>query len=119
MVGLTFEVREDHLKDEGRLMLRCVASVGPAMSTQNSHHNFYQHQRNNPPPAASTISFGSFEPVDRFEPPDQANSNAVIETMEVRFIGKLSRLAGKRASNRRPFDDEKKKVESITLNSGH
>ena len=88
VLGLTFEVRDDHLKDEGRLMLRCVASVGPATSNQNSRHNFYQHQRNNPPPAASTISFGSFEPVDRFDPPDQASSNAVIETMEVRFIGK-------------------------------
>ncbi len=93
VLGLTFEVHEMHLQDEGKLTLRCVASVGPS-STHNSHHNQYQHysNNNNPPPAASTASLGGYERGAGRTNPTEHFYNPIIETMsmvsEVRFEGR-------------------------------
>lgn len=94
VVGLTFEVQENHLKDQGKLTLRCVASVGPSSSAHNSHNNnnnnnqyLLPRHNNNPPPAASTASMGYGD--TNFPSEQQQHiGNQVMETMEVRFEGK-------------------------------
>ena len=92
VLGLTFEVQEIHLMDQGKLTLRCVASVGPSSSTHNVHNNNKNNQylpprHNNPPPAASTASMGYG---DTNYPSEQQQhiGNQVMETMEVRFESK-------------------------------
>lgn len=91
VLGLTFEVHETHLQNEGKLTLRCVASVN-SIPSDNSHHNQYHSNSNNPPPAASTASLGGYETnAGRTNPPEHFYNPLIIETMsmvsEVRFEG--------------------------------
>lgn len=94
MLGLTFEVHESHLQNEGKLTLRCVASVNSIPSDSSSHHNQYLSNNNNPPPAASsTASLGGYEVnAGRTSSPEHFYNPLIIETMsmvsEVRFEGK-------------------------------
>ena len=100
VLGLTFEVHDAHLQDDGKLSLRCVASVGPTHA--NFHHNQYQYQSNNnsplPPDSLpiSTVSsaFERNEIVAPSEHHQQHFYNPIIETMsmvsEVRFEGIFS-----------------------------
>ncbi|XP_046644532.1 uncharacterized protein LOC124329499 [Daphnia pulicaria] len=92
-LGLTFEVHESHLQNEGKLTLRCVTSVN-SFPSDNSHHNnnqYHSNSNNNPPPAASTASLGGYETNDggRTSPPEHFYNPLIIETMsmssEVRF----------------------------------
>jgi hypothetical protein len=96
-LGLTFEVHESHLQNEGKLTLRCVTSVN-SFPSDNSHHNnnqYHSNSNNNPPSAASTASLGGYETNDggRTSPPEHFYNPLIIETMsmssEVRFEGKL------------------------------
>jgi hypothetical protein len=96
-LGLTFEVHESHLQNEGKLTLRCVTSVN-SFPSDNTHHNnnqYHSNSNNNPPPAASTASLGGYETNDggRTSPPEHFYNPLIIETMsmssEVRFEGKL------------------------------
>ncbi|XP_057365342.2 uncharacterized protein LOC130686064 [Daphnia carinata] len=91
VLGLTFEVHESHLQNEGKLTLRCVASVN-SIPSDNSHHNQYlsnNNNNNNPPPAASTASLGGYERGAGRTNPTEHFYNPIIETMsmvsEVRF----------------------------------
>ncbi|XP_032793380.2 uncharacterized protein LOC116930122 [Daphnia magna] len=91
VLGLTFEVHESHLQNEGKLTLRCVASVNSIPSDSSSHHNQYLSNNNNPPPAASsTASLGGYEVnAGRTSSPEHFYNPLIIETMsmvsEVRF----------------------------------
>lgn len=92
VLGLTFEVHETHLQNEGKLALRCVASVN-SIPSDNSYHNQYHSNNNNPPPAASTASLGGYEVnAGRTSAPEHFYNPLIIETMsmvsEVRFEGK-------------------------------
>ena len=107
VLGLTFDVQDSHLKDQGKLTLRCVASVGPSASTHNTHqNNNNNHHQNYPyqtyggpvnfnnnknvPPAASTasMSYGDGTITGNYPPEQQQHiGSQVMETMEVRFEG--------------------------------
>ena len=86
VLGLTFVVKQNHLSSKGKLILRCISSVGPASAsvvpppqTQPQAPVSYHI---NDPPAASTASLAGYD--QNYEP---RQLSPVMESMEVRFEG--------------------------------